>query len=169
MLQQCIFRTRMCELLCVGVTSLLNSCSCVWTPFSLPCLMYWIIPSRSTSMLPAHKLHNNNDDEDDKMWECRPTNVTFKSRKYISVKHINFFINVITEKCLLANDSWTCTCWIASNTHTGTANVWCVSKLTLCESLNQPVINRRCVKITDPKCCHRCNFTSARVHVCTVR
>lgn len=39
---------------CVFVTSLLNCCSCVWTPCSSPCLMHWIIPYKSTSILPAH-------------------------------------------------------------------------------------------------------------------
>lgn len=49
----------MCEFL-GGFTSLLNSCSCAWTPFLSPSLMHWMIPSRSTSMLPVHTRRGRN-------------------------------------------------------------------------------------------------------------
>lgn len=45
----------------VCVTSLLNCCSCVCTPSSSPCLMHWIIPSKSKSILSADThTHTNN-------------------------------------------------------------------------------------------------------------
>lgn len=52
--RECVLGRDFCEATC-----LLNSCSCIWTPFSSPCLMHWIIPSTSTSMLPARTNTNH--------------------------------------------------------------------------------------------------------------